>query len=89
MVVQVSANVEINKHFRAQIETYMCCVNLENLISYLNTGLITHLMWPNDARPINSRMQVSANCGGSNRSSVGLSGVASSLLAYLKIHLSQ
>lgn len=61
----------------------------KEFISYLNTGLITHLIWPNDARPINSRMQVSANCGGSDRSSVGLSGVVSSLSAYLRIQTRQ
>jgi len=54
-------------------------------VLYLNTGLITHLICPNDARPISSRIQVSANSGGSDRSSLGLSGVASSLSAYLEI----
>lgn len=49
----------------------------------LKTGRMTHLIWPNDARPTSSRIQVSANCGGSDRPSVGLSGVASSLLEYL------
>lgn len=41
--------------------TLFCSVKFNCFSVYLKTGLMTQRMCPNDARPTNSRMQVSAN----------------------------
>lgn len=60
-------------------------LNVSKQLLYLSTGRRTHRIWPNEALPINSRIQVSASAGGSLCSSWGGSGVSASLEWYLGI----